>query len=296
MVETELGTRVILQGAFGQLTCADLSTGIVYWQKNLRDEFAATHELVWGMCSSPLLVDGKLIVNPGAPAASLVALDPLTGVPIWQTPGRTAGYGSLNVATLGGKQQIVGHDRTTLGGWDIDTGARLWTLTPPRDGDFNVPTPLETDGKLLVTTEGNGTRLYAFSGDGTIVEQPAAQQMQLAPDMSTPVIVGDRAFCVCQKLYCLDLTNDLAMLWMGEDPALGDYAPIIADDKHLLILGHGGALLLVDAASDKLNIVSRTHLFADSATREAELYAHPALVGNRLYVRGETSLGCFELE
>lgn len=289
------GVRVILLGAFGDLSCVDLATGIVHWQKNIREEFGAASELVWGTCSSPLVVDGKLIVNPGADQASIVALDLMTGLPVWQTPGQNYGYGSLAVAVLGGKQQIVGHDRTSLGGWDIETGERLWTLKPPRSGDFNVPTPIEVDGKLLVTTEGNGTRLYAFDADGKIIQEPTAVQVQLSPDMSTPVVVGDRLFCVCQKLYCLDLANNLAELCTLEDPALGDYAPIIADDQRLLILGHGGELLLVDITGDEPGITSRTYLFDDEQTREAELYSHPAIVAGRLYVRGETSLACFDL-
>ncbi|MCO6046695.1 PhnD/SsuA/transferrin family substrate-binding protein [Aeoliella sp. ICT_H6.2] len=291
-----LGPRVILQGAFGHLSCVDLATGIIYWQKNIRDEFGADSELVWGTCSSPLVVDGKLIVTPGAPEASIAALDLMTGLALWQTPGETSGYGSLIVATLGGKRQIVGHDRVSLGGWDVETGERLWTLKPPRSGDFNVPTPIEVDGKLLVTTEGNGTRLYAFDADGKIIPEPTALQMQLAPDMSTPVVVGSRLYCVCQQLYCLDLAGSLAELCELQDPALGDYAPIIADDKHLLILGHGGELLLIDISGESLTITSRTFLFDDPETREAELYSHPAIVGNRLYVRGETSLACFELQ
>lgn len=290
-----LGARVLLLGAFGDLICADLSSGVVFWQKNLREEYDAKHDLVWGYCSSPFIADGKLIANPGGPTASLVALDLLTGLAAWQAPGREPGYGSLLLAKLGGREQIVGHDRTTLGGWDPKTGERLWTVTPPRAGDFNVPTPCVYDGKLLVTTEGNGTRLYTFDGDGKASPQPAAQQMALQPDMSTPVVVGDRAYCVCQKLFCLDLANDLAELWSLEDPALGDYAPILADDERLLILGHGGELLLVDITGPEPKITSRTFLFDDPETREAELYSHPAVVGNALYVRGETSLARFEL-
>lgn len=290
-----LGTRVFLLGAFGDLSCADLSSGVVFWQKNLRKEYDAKHDLVWGYCSSPFMADDKLIVNPGGPQASLVALDPLTGLTAWQTPGGHAGYGSLVEAKLGGRNQIVGHDRTSLGGWDPASGQRLWTIKPPREGDFNVPTPCVHEGKLLVTTEGNGTRLYTFDGEGKASAEPAAQQMSLQPDMSTPVVVGDRAYCVCQKLFCLDLESDLAEVWTREDPALGDYAPILADDEHLLILGHGGELLLVDITGPEPKITSRTFLFDDPETREAELYSHPALVGSTLYVRGETSLARFEL-
>lgn len=296
VVEGELGNWIYLLGAFGHLSCVDLSTGFVLWSKNLREEFHATHELVWGACSSPLLVDDKLIVNPGADDASLVALDPLTGETVWQTPGRTAGYGSFIVATLGKKQQIVGHDRVSLGGWDIATGKRLWTLEPPRKGDFNVPTPIEYNGKLIVTTEGNGTRLYDFESDGRIKPEPIAKNKKLVPDMSTPVVVGDRLFCVCQALFCLDLRNDLKQLWSAEDEAFPDYAPIITDGERLLILGHGGEILLVDATSDNFEVIDRKYLFDDEATREAELYSHPALVGSKLYVRGENALAAFALD
>lgn len=295
VVAGELGNWVYLLGAFGHLTCADLNSGFVLWQKNLRDEFAATGELVWGACSSPLMADGKLIVNPGAAEASLVALDPLSGEAIWKSPGDTAGYGSLVVATLGGKRQIVGHDRTTLGGWDIETGRRLWSLTPPRKGDFNVPTPIEYQGKLLVTTEGNGTRLYGFDESGNIKPEPVARNMQLVPDMSTPVVVGDRLFCVCQKLFCLDLKNGLKEVWSAEDKAFPDYAPIVTDGERLLILGHGGELLLIDATAESFKVIDRQFLFSDESTREAELYSHPAVVGTKLYVRGENALAAFEL-
>ncbi|QDU54388.1 PhnD/SsuA/transferrin family substrate-binding protein [Aeoliella mucimassa] len=287
--------RVYLLGAFGDLTCADLATGLIYWQKNIRQEFGADNELVWGTCSSPLVVDDKLIVNPGAPEASIVALDLATGLPIWQTPGNTSGYGSLITAKLGGRLQIVGHDRTSLGGWDVATGERLWTLVPPRKGDFNVPTPIAIDGQLLVTTEGNGTRLYAFDDAGRIVAEPKAVQPQLAPDMSTPVVVGRRVFCVCRHLYELDLDNALVEVARLEDRSLDDYAPILADSERLLVLAHGGELLLIDITGPEPTITSRTYLFDDPQTREAELYSHPALVGNHLYVRGETTLARFDL-
>lgn len=289
------GDYVLLLGAFGHLTCADIHTGLTLWQTNILDEFDGEKELIWGTCSSPLLVDGKLIINPGGPEASIVALEPETGFAIWQAPGDRHAYGSLIVATLGGKRQIVGHDRTTLGGWDIETGERLWSLKPPRANDFNVPTPVAVDGKLLVTTENNYTRLYDFDDNGCIIATPVAKYDRLAPDMSSPVVVGNRAYCVCERMFCLDLAKGLAEVWTAEDPAFCDYAALLATDDRVLVLGRGGELLLIDALSDKLQIISRQHLFDGEDVRAAELYAHPALVGTRLYVRGEKEIVCVEL-
>ena len=59
------GELVYLFGAFGDLHCVRLDSGEVVWRKNLRQQFGVSSKLVWGACSSPLLVDGRLIVNPG---------------------------------------------------------------------------------------------------------------------------------------------------------------------------------------------------------------------------------------
>jgi ABC-type phosphate/phosphonate transport system substrate-binding protein/outer membrane protein assembly factor BamB len=289
------GEHVYLLGAFGDLACVELESGLALWQINILDHFAGDQELVWGTCSSPLIVDEKLIVNPGGPDASIVALDPLSGDVLWQTPGDLHAYSSFIVAMLGGVRQLVGYDRTSLGGWDIDTGRRLWTLKPPQDGDFNVPTPVATGGRLLVATENNPARLYEFNAHGQIEPTPAAQYDRLAPDTSSPVVVGNRAFCVRLDMFCLDLANGLAPIWIGQDKAFCDYSPLIASDDRVLAVGAGGELILVDALADDFRILSRLKLFGDDPSQRAEVLAHPALVGTRLYFRGEKELVCVDL-
>jgi outer membrane protein assembly factor BamB len=276
-------------GAFGDLTCADLATGLTIWQRNIIQDFDGDSELVWGLCSSPLIVEGKLIVNPGGPDASIVALDPISGEVLWQSPGERHAYSSFMAGSFGSVRQLVGYDSVSFGGWDIASGRRLWTLKPPHQGDFNVPTPVAVDGKLLLTTENNGTRLYAFDSNGQIISQPVATCDRLAPDTSSPIVVGDRAFCVCLDMYCLDVTNGLKPIWIGEDKAFCQYSPLIASEDRVLAVGQGGELILVDATADDFRIVSRLKLFGDM-TSGAEVLSHPALVGTVLYFRGEKEL------
>ena len=287
--------RVFLLGAFGHLTCATLETGTIEWQMNLLELFDGDPELVWGTCSSPLVVDGKLIANPGGPAASVVALDPESGVLLWQSPGARHAYSSFIVATLGGVRQLVGYDRTSLGGWNIATGNRLWTLQPPHDGDFNVPTPVAAEGRLLVTSENNGTRLYDFDKTGKIIPRPIAENEELAPDVSSPALAGKRAFCVWRDMFCLDLDDRLRTVWVGQDEAFGDSSPLFVTDERVLAFGRGGELLLIDAASPNFQLIARMHLFTDPASRRAEQLSYPALVGTRLYLRGEKELVCVDL-
>jgi outer membrane protein assembly factor BamB len=219
-----------------------------------------------------------------------VALAPDSGDILWQTAGKPPSYGSLIAGNFGGTLQIVGHDSETLGGWDATTGKRLWSLTPESPGDFNVPTPINLDGKILVTSESNGTRLYRFRDDGTIDPDPVSTQPRLSPDMSTPVVVGSRLFCVHRMFVGLDLNHGLKEFWRERDPGVGDYAAIIAGSERLLVLGTG-ELILVEATGTP-RVTSRMRLFPEKTV----IFSHPALVGNRLYVRGENSLVCVLLD
>jgi hypothetical protein len=52
-----------------------------------------------------------------------------------------------------------------------------------------------------------------------------------------------------------------------------------------------GDVLLLDAQADKLRELGRWKVFPDDQAG----YAHPALVGSRLYLRGNMSIVCIEL-
>jgi len=281
---------VYLLGALGDLHCVGLDSGRIVWKRNVVKDFGA--ELVtWGMCATPLVVDDKLIVNPGAENASVVALDRKTGKTVWQTPGREAAYSSFIVGTFGGLRQIVGYDAVSLRGWDPDSGKGLWHLVPHEPGDFNVPTPIDIGGKLLVSTENNGTRLYGFDGQGRINPKPLAANEQPSPDSLTPVVVDGLVIAPSWgDLYCLDLADGLKTLWQAKDEVFDDYSCLIAGNGHVLITTIGGELLLVEADRKSYQLVARVRLIND-----AEIWSHPALVGNRFYVRNENSIRCYLL-
>jgi outer membrane protein assembly factor BamB len=287
--------RVYFFGAFGDLTCADAATGAVVWRTNIRLKFLATAEMPWGTCSSPLAVDDMIIVNPGALRASVVALDAATGKLRWQAAGEPQGHGSLIVTTLGGVRQIVGHTQTKLCGWDPATGRELWSLRPRADGDFNVPTPIVVDDHLLVATENNGGRLYVFDDQGRINPDPVAFNPQLRPQMSTPVAVGPRVFCVNERLECFDASAGLKRAWHVDDQAFAEFGALVTSDDRLLAQGRGGELLLIAPAGDRPKIVSRWTLAVNEADRDVPLYTFPALAGTRLYARCEHEIVCVDL-
>ncbi len=286
---------VYLLGAFGDLRCVQLEKGETVWMSHLVHDFDAERP-AWGYCSTPLVVDDKLIVNPGARDAVVVALDRKTGAVLWRTAGSSPGYAGFVLGTLGGVRQIVSYDAVSLGGWDPDTGKRLWRLVPDLDGDFNVPTPIITEGRLLVTTENNGTRLYGFDSDGRIRPKPLALNEDLAPDTSTPVILDGLVFGNHGALVCLDLEDELKTLWEAyDDDGLTQYCSFIAGNGYVLVSAQTGDLFLVRADRQRYDCVGRFSLFDDVPDIDRDVWSHPALVGNRLYIRNLLAVYCFLL-
>ncbi len=92
--------RVWTQGAAGDVHCLELSTGRVLWQRNIAQEFR-TPRLEWGLTGSPLLIEGRLIVQPGGAVANVVALDAATGETVWQSDPGLPGHSSFVAATIG---------------------------------------------------------------------------------------------------------------------------------------------------------------------------------------------------
>ena len=117
------GSRVFsFFGSYGML-CYDLD-GKLVWERRMgpfQDEF--------GACSSPILVDGKVILNEDHDIDSfLIALDAKTGEVIWKTPrgDATRSYSTPVVLERNGSKEILVAGSLQLTAYDPSTGAKRW--------------------------------------------------------------------------------------------------------------------------------------------------------------------------
>ena len=282
---------VYLLGAFGQLHCVRLDNGEVIWRK----DFGATVP-IWGFCSSPLVVDGKLIINPGGKNTSIVALDLVTGKTVWETPGDKAAYGALILATLGGRRQIVGYDQTSVGGWLPESGERMWRLVPEEEGEYNVPTPVVVGGRLFLATEMNGARLHGFDSQGRIIPEPIATNDDFFPDMISPVAAGELVLGGSGSLMCLDINRGLDLAWESWDEHYAEYFTAIAGDARILITSIDGWLHLLEKNGRKHHVISRIDMFPGLPEKRRTTWSHPALVGNLYFIRNQAAAYCFRFD
>jgi outer membrane protein assembly factor BamB/ABC-type phosphate/phosphonate transport system substrate-binding protein len=292
--------RAYMLDAFGVLFVCDLpssdSAPIERQVDGLRTEsMAGEFKLAtWGVASTPLIVDDKLVVNACGAKTSLLALELDSLKPIWKGPGKGTGYASCIAGRFGGRRQIVGYQSESLSGWDIDSGDLLWNVRPEVDGDYNVPSPVVVDERhLLVATENNAMRLYEFDDKGTLSAEPIAVNEDVTPDTVTPIAVNGFAYCTSgDELFRLDLSDDLKSIWSNRDKAFIGHVSLIADTvgQRLLVVTYSGEMLLYDISGTVPQLKSRRRPFGLSF--DEEIYSHPALVDNRLYLRGTALLVC----
>jgi len=287
---------VYLLSAFGDLLCVDLADGRTRWRLNLIARFGGDLP-TWGFCGTPLLVGDSLVVQTAAAKVGLVALNRHSGKLVWRSPGPLPAYGSLLAGEFGGRRQIVGHDATSLGGWDADTGQRLWRVLPPAAGDFNVPTPVAVGDLLLVATENNGARLFSFHEGGTPRAAPVAHNADFAPDTVSPVLVDGRLWgFAAGRLRCLEVGSGLGQVWEWDGQEAGGHVSLIGGNGRVLVVTHSGELWLFPARPAAGTQPERLRVFTAEEGFSPEVWSHPALVGKRLYLRSRNEIVCLGLE
>jgi outer membrane protein assembly factor BamB len=287
-----VGEKVYLLSALGHLRCVELKSGKVLWKRDLLADFGGK-QLAWGFCPSPMVDGDRLFTGTASNDAALVALDRHSGKLLWKVPGHPMAHGAMLLDVFGGRRQLVGYDIESIRGWDPENGKHLWSITPPKPRDYNVPSPLKFGECLLLSTDDHGTRLHAFNTGGAIRPEPVAKQADLKPEISTPVIVNGLLFVtVNDLLICLDPANGLAERWRFEDKAFNEYASLIGGNGRVLATTTTGELLLFAAEAQAPRLISRLQVFQGKSGRSPDVWAHPALVGDRLYLRSPEETVC----
>ncbi len=288
--------KVYLFGALGHLYCINIKTGDAIWNCNILDKFGG--ELpTRGFCGTPLLVDGLIILQTSSKKAATVALDAKNGNVIWMAVGNPIAYGNLVCLKLGGIRQIIGLDALELRGWDIKTGRVLWNITVAQSEVFNVPTPIKIGENLLIANEMDGTRLYTFNTDGTIVNKPIAVNEDYCPDITSPIHMDNKIYLSSYDgLICLGATNKLKELWVNEHDDFCDAVSFIGGNKHLLIATSTGGLCLISTDNNKPIKPFVRKIFTSTDGFDTELWSHPALCGKYLYLRNENEVICLILK
>jgi outer membrane protein assembly factor BamB len=275
-------------GGAGNLVCLDGKTGQKKWGVNILTDSGAPN-LDWGMSGSPLVTDGKVIVNPGhnpnaSEGRSVAAYDRYTGAKLWANGAHRAAYASPMRANINGTAQALVFDADGLGGYALADGKELWRFPWKTDMGMNSAQPVRVgDSRVFVSSE--------RSNGGAVVEigempREVWRGRALSARFCSPVLHAGHLFGLSQgRLVCVDAATG-KQKWSDGDYGNGQI--VLADGK-LVITAEKGFIALVRADPEDYAELGRFAVFSDRT------WNVPALAGRRLFMRNHRELACVEL-
>jgi outer membrane protein assembly factor BamB len=280
------GDRVYVLGGNGDLSAFDARTGKVVWTKNVLKEFSG-RQITWGISESPLIVGDKLLVNPGGPGASIVALKKSDGSLIWKSQSDKAGYSSAIPVEVNGGTQVVFFTSERAVGLDLKDGRLLWEYAKPANNVANAATPIARGNRVFISSDyGTGGGVVEIKPDG------AAQEVWFNKDMrnhhSSSVLIGDYLYGFSSAILTAMKFDTGEIAW--RDRSVGKGSLVYADGR-LYCFSERGVVGLVEATPT--GYVERGRFKIEAGNLET--WTHPVVAGGRLYLRDQDTIYAYDV-
>lgn len=282
------GGVVYALGAAGELRALRAASGETIWRTNILDDAGASN-LQWAMAASPLVVDGKVIVEPGGSGASVVAYDAATGKPVWKALDDMPAYTSPMLVTLAGRRQIV----TVLGrravGLAVDDGALLWSYPWETDNAINVAQPIVIGPSQMFLSSGYGkgaALVDIVASEGRVEARTVWANNRMKNKLSSSVLLDGFVYGLDEGiLACVEAATG-RLAWKGGRYGHGQL--VLAGDR-LLITTETGELALVHATPTAFEEIARVPGI------EGRTWNVPAIDDGILLVRNASEMAAFDV-
>jgi outer membrane protein assembly factor BamB len=280
------------------LFCFDMD-GELLWRKDLgklRAGWYLMTDTEWGFASSPILHEGKIVVQCDTLSDKFVAtFNAEDGREIWRTARHeAAAFSTPLVAESLGRTQIVLNGWKQIGGYDFTTGKELWTLH--EGGDIPVPMPVQA-GEMVILTSAHGKyrpmRAVRLDAAQDITTSELGQTNRYVAwchprkgnYMQTPIVLGNLLWGCTDNgvLTCFDVKSGTVFyeerLGAGREGFTA--SPVIAG-KNLYFTGEEGTVFVVPA--------TKTFSVTAKNSLKAITLATPAACDGTLYFRATDKL------
>ena len=286
------GERLFIEGGNGDVACLDASTGTTIWHVNLRADFGGGLP-GWGYSESPLVAGELLIVTPGGPQGTLLALDKRSGKKVWQSGQLTDGahYSSPVLADLAGTRQVIQFGAASVFGVALADGKLLWKYAAPANGTANCCMPI-VENEYVYASSGYGTGggLTRISGGGdNLVAEEVYFDKKLQCHHGGIVKIGEHLYSNAGgALICLEFKTG-KMLWEKRSVGKGS---LIAAEGILYVFSEGHEIALVEATPTGYQEHGRFKIAAHGLPS----WAHPVIAAGKLLLRDQESIAAYDLK
>jgi outer membrane protein assembly factor BamB len=327
-----VSNRCFAFGAEGKLTCLELDSGKLIWQRDTGSDFNVP-EAFFGVGSTPLLEQGLLIVMVGGqPNSGVVAFDPDTGNTVWLSVGKAnwegvpmtgwpgeppvrwrsfdkqASYSTPVAATIHEKRQVLCLTRQGLVSLDPKSGDvnfSFWFRSRVEDS-VNAMNPIVVDDLIFISAAYYkiGSVLLRVKSDGKGVEE-VWRSAVLEQHWNTPIYHDGYLYAFSGRnepdahFRCVEFKT--GKLTWDRDESWGSHSRDTPS-----VYGRGSAVL----ADGRLIVLGEggiLGMFKLNPRQPEEIcrwqvpglhppcWAGPVLSNKRLYLRSEDRLICLDL-
>lgn len=280
------GGRVYSLSREGQMFCLVAETGKVLWSKDLVDELKL-REPTWGFSGSPLVTTNRLFLNIGTAGT---ALDKRTGVILWTSGARAAGYATPQLFDHNGTEMLAIFGAKGLHAVNPDTGKQLWEYRWSTSYDVNAADPIFKGSEVFISSGyGTGGGLLDFSSGKPKLVWESKEMHNM---FNSSILIGNHLYGISGQdskpsdLRCVEWSTG-TVKW--KEPSLLFGSLIAANDK-LIALSEKGELVIAEAIPSEFNALGRSQIL------DGLCWTAPALSNGLLYARNaEGDLVCVDL-
>lgn len=258
-VATDGNYVVVFFGSEG-LYCYSFSGDLV-WKHDfglINSAWDVYESAEWEFSSSPLIYDGKVIIQADALNTAFVAvIDLPSGEIIWRKErDEISTWCTPNVYMNDGTAYVVVNGFRHRGGYDLETGEEQWTMS----GGGDIPIPAPVIWKNLVffnSAHGRDRPLMAIRNSATgIIPFPKNEQSlheaiawfdnRSGPYMTSPLVYEDLLYCLRWNgnLSCQDPSTGYLHYRKTVDPGSFIASPVAADGKIFLVQEEGTVYII----------------------------------------------------
>ncbi|MBM4092218.1 MAG: hypothetical protein FJ276_22740, partial [Planctomycetes bacterium] len=234
----------------------------------------------YGHASSLLCHDNLLFVQfDQRKDSQLLAFDLASGEPVWQVKRGPMSWSSPILAKNHSRMELVLTNSEAVEGYDPTSGKSLWRVEC-LDGEV-ASSAAYASGTVFVANEGAPAAAIDVSSPESRI---LWEWEEALPDSASPVanedyLIMPTAFGV---VSCLNVKTG-KVFWEHEFDIGFSSSPILVGDR-VYIADRSGAVQIF-RMSDTFELLAVSEM-------EEDVYATPAFVGERIYVRGVTHLFC----
>jgi outer membrane protein assembly factor BamB len=254
----------------------------ILWSVDFVKEYESTRPR-WGYATSPLLIDGMVIMEVGGQKDhGFAAFDKTSGAVLWHSGNVVSGYNSAVMAKAEGNKIIIFVNGSMLYAFDKD-GNSLWTYAMPLRSPMALPLFIEPD--LLFVSAANDAGSFILRISGQSPEEVMRASVMRNDWSSSSYKDGYIYGFNVATLQCIDAQSGQRK-WLKR--GFGKGSLILVNDR-LIILSDLGTLTLAEATPDGYREIAVVEAL------QGRSWTAPSYANGNLYIRNHTHIACYRI-